>query len=487
MKAYLPTILFFLLAAFICSCTKSNSSTVQGEAADSSVWQGEILAESTADSAKIHYANYCSGCHGEKAVTFADRKWKFGNNDEDLFKSIKFGHPNAGMPAFENTFSDEEIENLVSYIRKGIQEVDEYRFDQSESLPDTFRTEQLSFTLDTIASGMQKPWGMAFLPNDEMLITETSGILYRLNKDKKLEKIIGVPEVLAQGQGGLLDVVLHPEFEKNKFIYLSYSAIKKEGDKTLSTTAIMRAKLEGNQLVQQKKIFEALPYSEKRHHYGSRMVFGKDGLLYFSVGDRGNHDENPQSLNRHPGKIHRIKDDGSIPSGNPFVGEEGDYPSTFSYGHRNPQGLAFHPQTGELWEHEHGPRGGDEINVIQKGENYGWPVISYGINYDGSVLTDKTEQEEMEQPILYWVPSIAPSGMAFVTGNRYKGWEGSLLTGALRFKYLNRTILDGNKVTGEEKLLKNIGRLRDVRMSPDGFIYVAVENPGYIFKLVPVE
>ena len=488
MKSFLQILFFFaVLGLFTLSCTNSNTSPKKVEVDTSSAGQGELLAGNTTDSARIHYANYCSGCHGEKAVTFADRKWKFGNQREDLFKSIKFGHPNAGMPAFENTFTDQEIENLVSYIKEGIEKVDEYRFDQAESLPDTFHTEELSFTLDTIVSGLEKPWGFAFLPGGEMLITETSGILYRLNKDKKLVKIEGVPKVLAQGQGGLLDVILHPDFEKNKFIYLSYSAIKEEGGKTLSSTAITRAKLEGNKLVQQKKVFEALPYSETRHHYGSRMAFGKDGYLYLSVGDRGNHDENPQSLDRHPGKIHRIKDDGGIPADNPFVGKEEAFPSTFSYGHRNPQGLAFHPQTGVLWEHEHGPRGGDEINIIQKGKNYGWPVISYGINYDGSVLTDKTELEEMEQPILYWVPSIAPSGMTFVTGNRYKGWEGDLLTGALRFKYLNRTKMDGSKVVGEEKVLKNIGRFRDVRMSPDGYIYVAVEHPGKIFKLVPVE
>ncbi|CAM3902657.1 Glucose/Sorbosone dehydrogenase domain-containing protein [Pontibacter korlensis] len=293
--------------------------------------------------------------------------------------------------------------------------------------------------------------------------------------------------MLAQGQGGLLDVELHPNFEQNSIIYLSYSAFKEEGGKTLSTTAVMRAQLQGNQLTNQKVIFEALPYSTTRHHYGSRLEFDRNGNLYLSVGDRGNHDENPQSLQRHAGKVHRIKDDGSIPSDNPFVNKSGAVASTFSYGHRNIQGMVLHPQTGVLWTHEHGPRGGDEVNITEKANNYGWPAISYGINYNGTILTKLKEKEGMEQPLHYWDPSIAPSGMAFVTGNRYKGWEGDLMVGSLRFEYLARLKMEGNKITGEEKLLEDIGRVREVKMSPDGYLYVAVEEPGIIYRLVPAE
>lgn len=284
-----------------------------------------------------------------------------------------------------------------------------------------------------------------------------------------------------------MDVVLHPDFKNNQLIYISYSAYKKEGAAIVATTAIMQAKLNGLQLEKQNIIFEAMPYSRTRHHYGSRMVFGRDGMLYFSVGERGNEKENPQSLANDLGKIHRVKDDGSIPADNPFVNNAGARPSIYTYGNRNPQGLTIHPVTGAIWSNEHGPRGGDEVNLIEKGKNYGWPSISYGINYNGAIITDKTAMEGMEQPLHYWIPSIAPSGMAFVDGSRYKAWNGDLMVGSLRFKYLNHCKIKDGKISGEELLLKNIGRLRDVRMAPDGYLYVAVESPGYIFKLIPLE
>ncbi|MBW3545970.1 MAG: PQQ-dependent sugar dehydrogenase [Bacteroidetes bacterium] len=340
--------------------------------------------------------------------------------------------------------------------------------------------------VQNITGGLTHPWALAFLPDGSLLVTEIGGKLYKISKEGKKQEIKGVPKVLAKGQGGLLDVILHPDFANNQLIYLTYSAVKEEQGKTLSTTAVMRAKLEGNSLSQQKKIFEAMPYGDTQYHYGSRMAFGEDGYLYFSVGDRGKHDENPQQLDRDAGKIHRIKDDGSIPADNPFVAQGQAQASVYSYGHRNPQGLTFHPQNGQLWSNEHGPRGGDEINIIQKAANYGWPVISYGINYDGTILTNKTEAEEMQWPLLQWTPSIAPSGMAFVTGNRYKGWEGSLLSGSLRYKYLNRTVLQGDKVVEEEQLIKNVGRLRNVKMAPDGYIYIGVEDPARIYRLMPI-
>ncbi len=216
------------------------------------------------------------------------------------------------------------------------------------------------------------------------------------------------------------------------------------------------------------------------------MAFDPEGYLYFSVGDRGNRDENPQNLDNHCGKIHRIHDDGSIPDDNPFVSEEGAMPSIYSYGHRNPQGMAVHPTTGAIWTHEHGPRGGDEVNIIRKGDNYGWPVISYGINYDGTSFTQITEKEGMEQPLHYWVPSIAPCGAAFVASDRYPGWEGDFLVGSLRFEYLNRCQINGDEIASEEILMENIGRLRSVATGPDGYVYVGVEDPGAIYRLMPM-
>lgn len=437
--------------------------------------------------AAANYKSYCAGCHGEKMDAFVDRQWKHGKTKEDLFKAIKYGYPDGGMPAYTATFKDEEVYALADYILNGIKNRERYDFEKTTVKENLFTSEQQNIVLDTIARGAKSFWGMAFLPNGEMLVTTKAGTLYKIAADKSMIPINGVPEVNAEGQGGLLDVVLHPNYSNNGWIYLSYSAVKRENNQTLSTTAIVRAIIKDNELQDKKIIFEALPYSRTRHHYGNRMVFGKDGMLYFSVGERGNEKQNPQSIGNDLGKIHRIKDDGSIPSDNPLVNNKDAKGSIFSYGNRNPQGLTLHPTTGALWSHEHGPRGGDEINIIEGGKNYGWPAISYGINYNGTVLTEKTALPGMEQPLHYWIPSIAPSGMAFVTGNKYKNWQGDLMVGSLRFNYLNRCIIKNGKVEREELVLKNVGRIRDVKMGNDGYLYVAVENPGYIFKLIPVK
>ncbi|MFC0774937.1 PQQ-dependent sugar dehydrogenase [Terrimonas alba] len=435
--------------------------------------------------ARKNYENYCGGCHGEKMDAFVDRNWEHGNTKEDLWKGIKMGYADEGMPAYDSAFTDEEIMELAEYILTGIEKVKRYQFQNTPVVTNYFESKDINIKLDTIASGLNAPWGIAFLPGNELLVTDKTGKLYRVMKNRNREEITGVPEVLSEGQGGLMDVVLHPDYKKNKLIYLSYSAVKREGQTILATTAIMRAKLVGNNLTDQKLIFEAYPYSRTKHHYGSRMVFDKKGFLFFSVGERGNEKENPQTLANDLGKIHRIKDDGSVPADNPFVNTPGARPTIYSYGHRNPQGLVIHPVTGELWENEHGPRGGDEINLVKKGANYGWPVITRGINYNGKIISSKSEAPGMEQAMLYWTPSIGPSGMAFVTGSRYKAWSGNILTGSLRFKYLNLSKWDGNAIKGEEMLLKNIGRLRDVKMGPDGYIYVTVERPGYVFRLIP--
>jgi len=433
-----------------------------------------------------NYQDYCGGCHGEKMDAFVDRKWKHGTSEQDLFKAIKVGYPDEGMPGFDTTFTDEEIKDLVDYMITGIKNVK--RYEPTEAIrSNIFKTEKLTVRLDTMAKGFNIGWGFVFLPGGDILLTEKDGRLFRVSKNKQLQPIEGVPEVAAEGQGGLLDVILHPGFKNNSVVYLSYSKPKKVNDTLLYTTAVTRAVLKNNTLTGQKIIFEALPYARTKHHYGSRMAFGKNGYLYITVGDRGTEKQFPQNVTFFPGKTHRIKEDGSIPADNPFVKTPGAVPSVYSYGHRNQQGMAVHPKTGEVWTHEHGPRGGDEINILQKGKNYGWPVISYGINYNGTVLTKISAMEGMEQPLLYWIPSIGPSGMAFVKGNKYKGWEGNLLVGSLRFKYLNRCEIKGNKVVKEELLFKNIGRLRDVRMAPDGYIYISVENPGVLLRLTPVK
>lgn len=443
---------------------------------------GAFCTTSTSDAA-ANYQEYCASCHGEKLASFVDRQWLYGNSWNEVFTAIKVGYPDDGMPAYDTTFTDKQINDLVDYILNGIENLTQEEFEEAPKWTGTIQSEELTFRLDTVASGLGIPWGVAFLPDGDLLVTERSGKFHRVNAQGKKQSIRGVPKVLDRGQGGLLDVEVHPDFADNQYIYLSYS--KPDGDR--ATTAVMRARLDNNQLTEQQIIFEAKPYLGTRHHYGSRLEFDREGYLYLSVGDRGRRDQNPQSLDNHCGKIHRIYDDGRIPEDNPFVDTPGAIPSIYSYGHRNPQGVAIHPETGEIWDNEHGPRGGDEVNRIQKGHNYGWPVISYGINYNGTKFTDLTEKEGMEQPEHYWVPSIGVCGMTFVSGDRYPNWKGDILNGSLRFQYISRLKMEDGKIVGEEKLLKNIGRLRDVKMGNDGFIYFTVEDPGLVLRIVPVE
>lgn len=338
-----------------------------------------------------------------------------------------------------------------------------------------------SFTVEMVAEGIMNPWGMVFLPDGSMLVSDKEGALIQIKKGIKTQ-ILNVPKVYVRGQGGLLDLELHPKYKENGWLYISYAS--EEGEEKGGHTAIMRAKLKGNTLVESELLYKAGPNTTKGQHFGSRLEFDNKGYLYFTIGERGERDINPQDIKRDGGKIYRIFDDGRIPSDNPFLGVSGAKSAIYTYGNRNPQGLVFHPIRKEMWEHEHGPKGGDELNIIKKGANYGWPLITYGINYSGSPITDKTDLPNMEQPIHYWVPSIAPSGMAFINSNKYPEWNGNLLVGSLSFQYLERLVLKGTKVVYREKLLADLGRVRNVRQAPDGYIYVAIEGKG-IVKLVP--
>ncbi len=432
-----------------------------------------------------NYALYCAGCHGRNLEKFEEKDWMSGNNQDAIIKSIKYGMADAGMPAFEQTFTDEEIKSLADFVQKGIP-TDKSQLKKADAKDPIVSSEEFKFVVDTVVSGLKIPWGLAFLPGGDMLISERSGTLHRYSNGKLSEPIEGLPEIVAKGQGGLLDLCLHPKYTENGWIYISYSAAAPDGSGD-TNTAIMRAKLKGNQLTEQQVIFQALPFLGTGHHFGNKMVFDREGYLHFGVGDRGKHFEYPQKLDNHNGKMHRIKDDGTIPEDNPFVNTAGAMPSIYSYGVRNPQGTAMHPETGEIWESEHGPKGGDELNLIKPGVNYGWPVISYGINYNGTILTELTEKQGMEQPLFYWKPSIAPCGMTFVTGNRYPKWKNNILLGSLSFEYLERVVMNGYKVTHREKLLEDIGRVRNVVMGPDGYIYVAIENPGKILRIMPLD
>lgn len=339
----------------------------------------------------------------------------------------------------------------------------------------------INYSSQLVVPDLNIPWGMTFLPDGSMLITEKTGELIHF-KDGKKNLINGVPEVYVRGQGGFLDIEAHPDYENNGWIYFTYASSEGEGDG--GNTSLMRAKLDGNSLVEKQLLYKAGPNTKRGQHFGSRIEFDNEGYLYFSIGDRGDRDVNPQDITRDCGKIYRLNDDGSVPSNNPFVATENAKTAIFSYGHRNPQGMVKNPYTGNIWVNEHGPRGGDEINIVEKGKNYGWPIISYGINYNGTPFTNITSKEGMEQPVFYWVPSIAPSGMAIVSSDMYPAWKGNVLVGSLKFEYLERLVLENNKVVKREKLLEGTGRVRNVVQGPDGYIYVAIEGKG-IFKIVP--
>ncbi len=349
----------------------------------------------------------------------------------------------------------------------------------------TFTSEHHTFRVVTIVDGLEHPWGMAFLPDGSILVTERPGRL-RLVRNGVLEPepIAGVPEVWARGQGGLLDVALHPDFENNRLVYLSYSKPGPEG----ATTAVARGRLVDGRLENVEDIFVADAWTNRGQHFGSRLVFDGKGHLFISIGDRGVMDQ-AQNPSNHQGTIVRLYDDGRVPPDNPFVGREGFRPEIYAYGIRSPQGLALHPETGQLWESEHGPRGGDEINLILPGRNYGWPKITYGINYNGQKISDYTHMEGMEQPLHYWVPSIATSGMTFYTGDKFPGWKGDVFVGGLAGQQLARVRFEGTRRVAVEALLTEMKRrIRDVRTGPDGYIYLLVDEPNApMLRLEPAD
>jgi len=338
----------------------------------------------------------------------------------------------------------------------------------------------------TVARGLVNPWGLAFLPDGRMLVTERLGQMRVVTPDGRLgEPLQGLPVVEVGGQGGLLDVAIDPHFAANGLVYWSFSEADPQGGGG-NSTAVARGRLDGNRLVDVRVIFRQAPKFASSAHFGSRLVFAPDGRLFVTLGDRFLRRDDAQSLANHHGKIVRIESDGRVPADNPFVGRAGALPEIWSYGHRNVEGAAINPASGELWADEHGPQGGDELNLVLAGRNYGWPVISYGAEYvTGAKIGVGTSQSGMEQPLTYWVPSIATSGLAFLTSDRYPGWEGSAFVGALKAQLLVRLELDGHRVVREERLLQDLGeRIRDVRQGPDGWLYVLTDSAnGRILRL----
>lgn len=346
----------------------------------------------------------------------------------------------------------------------------------------TILMDEINYEMELVFEDKNIIWAIEFLNDNSILAAVKSGSIIHFKNGEKI-KIKGVPEIYLRGQGGLLDIELHPDFSENKWLYMSYASEENKGEG--GNTTIARARLIDDSLEDLEILYKGIPNTRKGQHYGSRMAFDNENYLYFSIGDRGNRNVNPQDIKIDGGKIYRIKDNGTIPSDNPFFDSPESRKAIFSYGHRNPQGMFKHPKTGKIWTNEHGPKGGDEINIIEKGKNYGWPKITYGINYSGTTITKNKSLPDMEQPLYYWLPSIAPSSFEYISSEVYPNWKGSLLAGALVFKYIERIGLnDKNKVISRSKIAEGLGRPRDVKQGKDGYIYVSIENKG-VYKILP--
>ncbi|WFB34363.1 PQQ-dependent sugar dehydrogenase [Kiritimatiellota bacterium B12222] len=447
------------------------------------VW---ILASWTRADVKQTYTQYCTVCHGAKGqgglgASFIDNEWKYGSSDEELAGIIKNGMPQLGMQAFGHTLSDEQIQALVVYIRELNTAANKPKAPEIKA--GISHTQHQKYRRDVVLHNDQKMWGISFLPEGRKIITEIDGPVKIIEADGTLGPAIqGTPAVVRKGQGGMLDVAVHPDYESNGWIYLAFA----EGNQNQSMTSVVRGRVKQNIWVDQELIFKAKEkfYRGSSHHFGTRIIF-QDGYVFFSIGDRGASDQ-AQDLNRPTGKIHRVHEDGRIPEDNPFV-TNSDTPSIWSYGHRNPQALVLRPGSQEIWSTEHGPRGGDELNLIRKGLNYGWPEVTFGIHYNGKPITAHTQLPGMEAPVMHWTPSIATCGMAFVDGEHYPGWAGDLLVGGLKAQVIERLRIGQHGIVEREVIMKDQGRIRDIKSSPDGMIYVILESTGsQLVRLVPV-
>ena len=438
------------------------------------------------------YQEHCSECHGAElqgalGSSFIDHIWNYGADPGLMWLNIKFGISNVEMPAWDGVLSNGEIGAVIAYIK----EAEKNSKIAFPPIASRVKTEIYGLKLEVLDDSLVEPWSIAFIDKNNALVTDKPGKLYQMLKGKILQNPVkGLPDDITDaGQSGLLDVILDPFYDRNGWIYLSYSQIlaqPEEGKKAGAMTRIIRGRIKEGVWVDQEIIFEAPEeyYSKTRHHYGSRMVFDEAGYLFFSVGDRGAKDQ-AQDISRPNGKIHRIYKDGTIPKDNPFRDQEGAFSSIFSYGHRNPQGLSVHPTTKEIWSTEHGPMGGDELNHIRRGKNFGWPEITHGLNYDGNIISEFSEKPGMEQPVYHWTPSIAVCDIDFYRGKLFAKWKDNLLVSSLKYRDLRRLVIEDGKVVHEEILLKSVGRMRSVTVGPDGAIYVLSNNPALILRLTP--
>ncbi|HVU33530.1 MAG TPA: PQQ-dependent sugar dehydrogenase [Opitutaceae bacterium] len=444
------------------------------------------------------YTEYCAGCHGAqfeggKGPSLITGHWTHGGDDESLMRTILQGYPGNGMPGFAQTINQAEARALVDYLHEVATHAVDPRPGRDRPLPAGVQHSEVeNYRLVSIAEGLDVPWSLTFLPDGRMLVTERVGRLRIIQNGHLLpEPVAGVPKVVVHDEAGLMSVVASPDYARDGWIYLTFSD-PGEGDTAM--VKIIRGRLRDNALVDQQTIF-SVPKAQYQHGYvlfGGRLVFSGP-YLFFSVGERGMEEHTTgkaQDLSVPNGKIHRVFWDGRIPPDNPFVHTAGAFPSIWAYGVRNPQGLAIDPRTGALWESEHGPRGGDELNHIERGKNYGWPVITYGMNYDGTPVSAKVAAPGMEQPVMHWTPSIAPSEIEFYRGDKFPRWKNQLFLGTLATQKLLRLVIRDGRVTHTEELFKGLGRIRDIKTGPDGLLYLAIESigrPGRVVKLVPAD
>lgn len=432
----------------------------------------------------------CASCHGPqfsggKATALAGAKWRRAHNDNEAAEIVANGLADVGMPAFADKISASDRAALIRYIRD-CRPAPAQPSSGGSGAARVFKTERQSFRLERVSSGYQVPWSFAFLPDGKMIVTERPGRLRIVEQGRLSDPIRGTPKVWYRQDGGLLSLALDPDYVNNGWVYLSFS--DPGSAPWTSMTKIVRGRIRDGAWVDQQVVFQADAkwYKWGSAHYGCRLRF-IEGKLFFTIGERDNL-EWAQDLSSPGGKVHRVDPDGKIPADNPFVGRPNACPSVWTYGHRNPQGLAVDPRTGETWEAEHGPHGGDEINHLRRGENYGWPVVTFGVADNGDIISNLTTKEGMADPVTHWSPSIAPCPIHFSTSDRYPGWKYSLLVGSLAARQLRRLELDGDKLVHEEVVLKNLGRIRDIVTGPDGYLYLAVEywdRSGEILRLVP--
>lgn len=446
------------------------------------------MAQDAPDGAAL-YKQYCAQCHGAKlqggnAQSMVDGVWQFGEGAGYMFRNTKHGITHLGMPAFEATLTDAQIKSIVGFIRSAEHEAGAVK----PPPPDRIQSLDYEIDVDVVAEGLEIPWAIAFLDSATALITERPGRL-RVLRDGKLDPapVTDMPAVLHEGQGGLMDVAIDPKYSENGWVYLAYShalPVSGQDERAPAMTRIVRGRIKDNTWADEEAVFEAPheTYLTSRIHYGCQIAFDAEGHLYFGIGERGQQ-EHAQDLSRPNGKIHRVWPDGRIPEDNPFVGRADALPSIFCFGNRNPQGLSVNPADDLVWESEHGPMGGDEINVIEAGKNYGWPLITYGRNYNGAIVSENTRLPGLEQPAMFYNPSIAVTGIEFYRGDQFPKWRNAVLVGALKYEQISVLQVEDRRVMHEETILKNIGRVRDIACDPDGAVYVVANSPDIVLKL----